>query len=136
MKPGASKSTWTEKPTKLDFKHGTYISGKSNRKILGRDVAAASGQDWNYETVVSVQTLSDVVDLLFGRLTGTMQIVRHASGGAHTPGKYDRDYLSGGEDGHVLDVCGDYAQVFSPPMGSLSYSAIQLWFRFVMVMAV
>ena len=37
--------------------------------------------------------------------------MRHVSGGAHVPGHYDRDYLSGGQEGYILDVCGDYAQV-------------------------
>jgi hypothetical protein len=52
------------------------------RKVLGKDVNAIKGQ-----------------------------IVRHVEGGRHVEGECDRDYLSGGLEGVILDVCGDYAQV-------------------------
>jgi hypothetical protein len=43
------------------------------------------------------------------------QIVRHIDGGKHIAGECDRDYLSGGLKGVIMDVCGDYAQVKGTP---------------------
>ena len=47
------------------------------------------------------------------------QIVRHIEGGKHVAAQCDRDYLSGGSHGVILDVCGDYAQVRLVPLGSI-----------------
>ena len=42
---------------------------------------------------------------------GCCKVVRHLSGGNYEKGSFHGDYLSGGQTGKVIDVCGDFAQV-------------------------